>query len=50
MRHHSAGRGHPSHGVLVQGRGRSTVVHVSFEIEKIREKKREEGRGISSMI
>lgn len=29
MRHHPTGRGHPSHGVLVQGRGRSTTVHVS---------------------
>lgn len=32
MRHHTTGRGHPSHGVLVQGRGRSTVVHVSATI------------------
>lgn len=32
MRHHPAGRGHPSHGVLVQGRGRGTVVHVSGSI------------------
>lgn len=35
MRHHPAWRGHPAHGLLVQGRGRCTPVHVSVCLSSI---------------